>query len=131
MDAVEYEKGRRRMCRTNILKKGSCEGCDAYSVLMHRCDFVPPPPGRKADDEKVIKKNIATVEQWVKDNQIKTRQSEFLKMFPRAKVRDGVISLCPQFYCITILGTDFTGCNPNDCAKCLREYWLAEVTDND
>jgi hypothetical protein len=49
---------------------------------MHRCDFVPPPPGRKADDEKVIKKNIATVEQWVKDNQIKTRQSEFLKMFP-------------------------------------------------
>lgn len=82
MDAVEYEKGRRRMCRTNILKKGSCEGCDAYSVLMHRCDFVPPPPGRKADDEKVIKKNIATVEQWVKDNQIKTRQSEFLKMFP-------------------------------------------------
>lgn len=56
MDAVEYEKGRRRMCRTNILKKGSCEGCDAYSVLMHRCDFVPPPPGRKADDEKVIKK---------------------------------------------------------------------------
>lgn len=35
MDAVEYEKGRRRMCRTNILKKGSCEGCDAYSVLIY------------------------------------------------------------------------------------------------
>lgn len=36
MDAVEYEKGRRRMCRTNILKKGGCEGCNAYSILRRR-----------------------------------------------------------------------------------------------
>lgn len=124
MDAVEYEKGRRRMCRTNILKKGSCEGCDAYSVLMHRCDFVPPP----ADDEKVIKKNIATVEQWVKDNQIKTRQSEFLKMFPNAPIDedDGIL-------CIRPCNVDESiGCtNEKGCDGCRRKYWLTEVTDNE
>ena len=27
MDVVEYERGRRRMCRTNVLKKGSCKEC--------------------------------------------------------------------------------------------------------
>lgn len=128
MDAVEYEKGRRRMCRTNILKKGSCEGCDAYSVLRHRCDFVPPPPGRKADDEKVIKKNIATVEQWVKDNPFKTRQSEFLKQFPNAVVDedDGILGINPCAIDESIGCTDGKGCD-----GCRRKYWLAEVTDND
>lgn len=124
MDAVEYEKGRRRMCRTNILKKGSCEGCDAYSVLMHRCDFVPPPPGRKADDEKVIKKNIATVEQWVKDNQIKTRQSEFLKMFPAATIADdGMPDIDPCDINQKLLGR----CQEDGCEKCRREFWLKEI----
>ncbi len=129
MDAVEYEKGRRRMCRTNILKKGSCEGCDAYSVLMHRCDFVPPPPGRKADDEKVIKKNIATVEQWVKDNQIKTRQSEFLKMFPNAHKSGRVLDICPRILNIEYMPLE--RCEYISCSACKTDYWNKEVTDND
>ena len=127
MDAVEYEKGRRRMCRTNIRKKGSCEGCDAYSVLMHRCDFVPPPPGRKADDENIIKKNIATVEQWVKDNPIKTRQSAFLKMFPNADLLGDVINILP----CSIEKEMSKCCGDKKCEECHKDYWLAEVTDND
>lgn len=118
MDAVEFFKTVNRYCKN--------QGCKKY--LARRGDLCMIWPD--ADSVKSIEETISKVEQWAKDNPVKTRQSEFLKMFPRAKVRDGVISLCPEVYCITILGTDFIGCNPNDCAKCLREYWLAEVTDN-
>lgn len=35
------------------------------------------------------------------------------------------------FYCSRFLGTYFAECNPSDCEKCKREYWLTEVIDND
>lgn len=81
---------------------------------------------------KSIEETISKVEQWAKDHPIKTRQSEFLKIFPETAVRDGVIFLCPKLTCQTLAGTDsISRCERNDCAKCRREYWLAEVTDND
>jgi len=124
MDAVEFYKSMKRMCYSGEM----CEKCPLYnnfSEIGSVCDVLLHIKDEEASKVKSI------VEQWAKDHPIKTRQSEFLKKFPKAKVRNGVILLCPQSYCITFLGTDFTGCNPNDCAKCLREYWLAEVTDNE
>lgn len=127
MDAVEYEKGRRRMCRTNILKKGSCEGCDAYSVLMCRCDFAVS--AAESEDENTIKKNIATVEKWVKDNPIKTRQSEFLKLFPNAPKSGRVLDICPQNLNIDYMPPK--RCENISCGACKTDYWNEEVTDND
>lgn len=108
-----------RMCKST---RKNCKGC--RFVAMCSCNLLDIKPEEFAQ-------MYDAVAEWSDSNPIKTRQSEFLKIFPRAKVRDGVISLCPQIYCITILRTDFTGCDQNDCAKCRREYWLAEVTDND
>ena len=52
----------------------------------------------------------------------KTRQSEFLKIFPKAKMCDGVIFACP------INLTDFAGCyNYSDCAECKKDFWMTEV----
>lgn len=52
----------------------------------------------------------------------KTRQSEFLKIFPKAKKCDGVIFACP------INLTDSVGCyHYSDCQLCKRDFWLAEV----
>lgn len=125
MDVIEYEKGRRRMCRTNVLKKGSCEGCDAYSVLKGRCDFTVS--AAESEDENVIKKNIAAVERWVKANPIKTRQSEFLKMFPNAAISDEILCVAP----CDIEGKRIGCVNGKGCNDCRREYWLTELTDND
>lgn len=131
MDAVEYEKGRHRMCRTNILKKGSCEGCDAYSCLRRRCGFAVDAVKSKAEDADVIKKNIAIVERWVKANPIKTRQSEFLKQFPNADFtrlqpciieKDKRPTRCTKY--IDEVGRCF-------CDDCRNDYWNEEVTDND
>lgn len=52
----------------------------------------------------------------------KTRQSEFLKMFPNAKMCDGVMIACP------INMIDHVGCHHySDCKSCKRDFWLAEV----
>ena len=128
MDAVEYEKGRRRMCRTNILKKGSCEGCDAYSVLMRRCDFAVS--AAESEDENIIRKNIALVEQWVKDNPVKTRKSEMQKIFPDVRIASGAIYLCPSYFLPKEARDEY--CKKHEtCEECRKDYWLTEVTDND
>lgn len=52
----------------------------------------------------------------------KTRQSEFLKIFPNAKMRDGVIFECPTNL------TDFFACRHySDCAECKKDFWMTEV----
>lgn len=52
----------------------------------------------------------------------KTRQSEFLKLFPKAKMCDGVVFTCP------INMTDSVGCyHYSDCQSCKRDFWLTEV----
>lgn len=58
----------------------------------------------------------------------KTRQSEFLKLFPRAlKDLNGVLRFCPQemdssFPCPIIV-------KRTPCANCRRKYWLEEVDE--
>ena len=86
----------------------------------------------RLDDNSVksIEETISKVEQWAKDHPAKTRQSEFLKMFPKATICNNVLSLCPKFYCLNFLGTDFQECKATNCDKCRCEYWLTEVTDN-
>lgn len=119
MDAVEFFKTVNRLCKN--------QGCNVCPVAKEGICMV----GFDDDSAKNIEETISKVEQWAKDHPVKTRQSEFLKLFPKAAVCDGMISLCPLFYCSRFLGTYFAECNPSDCEKCKREYWLTEVIDND
>lgn len=127
MDALEYEKARIRMCRTMILEKGGCEACLLYNVLKRKCGFaasiIPNP------DIDTIKNNVDSVIKWAKDHPVKTRQSEFLRMFPNAMINksDGILCIPP----CNIEGEGKSiGC-AKSCGHCRREYWLTEVTDND
>ena len=59
---------------------------------------------------------------WCKTHPVKTRQSEILKMFQNAYIRNGVVGLCPKlfdgaFICIP------TEKDITDCMKCCTEYW--------
>lgn len=117
MDAVEFFKTENRLyknqgCETcPIGKKGYCMvGIDNNSV-------------------KNIEETILKLEQWAKDHPVKTRQSEFLRMFPNAMINksDGILCISP----CDIEGKRI-GCeNGKGCNDCRLEYWLAEVTDND
>lgn len=72
---------------------------------------------------------VAIVERWAEEHPRKTRQSEFLKMFPRAKkALDGALKFCPQevdssFMCPLILR------NGTSCEHCREEYWLEELEE--
>lgn len=70
---------------------------------------------------------------WCEEHPIKTRQSEFLKMFPNAKLSsDGLVSICAQgcdksWNCK--LNIDANNIENIDCTDCMKEYWLAEVEE--
>lgn len=64
---------------------------------------------------------------WCKEHPVKTRQSEFLKMFPNAGIdENGVVTICP--ICVD---TNFNCVSSISCPKCREEYWLAEVDENE
>lgn len=118
MDAVEYVKTQYRLCRS----KDNCSECPLQDKENCCCIM---------DTIEYVEKAVQIVEQWAKEHPVKTRQSEFLKLFPKATVCNHVLSLCQRFYCSDFLGTDFQECKETNCDKCRCEYWLAEVTDND
>ena len=68
---------------------------------------------------------------WCEEHPIKTRQSEFLKMFPNVCIYKGAINICP-----CTIDSDYD-CKSKekyvdfDCTGCKKEYWLAEVDGNE
>lgn len=74
----------------------------------------------------ITEKMVSTVEQWAKEHPVKTRQSEFLKMFPNAKLCEGLPLALPCHIDINV--RDKNGdCRFKFCSDCRRAYWLQEV----
>ena len=111
MDAAKYLKEARRMCNTY----GSCgdcpfkdSSCDCYREIEN-------------PEEMVFK-----VAKWASEHPIKTRQSEFLKMFPRALLTgNGILTIKP-----CVIDTEIKRSDKQcvvGCYGCKKAYWLAEV----
>lgn len=62
---------------------------------------------------------------WCKEHPVKTRQDEFLKMFPNARIIDGIIGNCPKQF-ETAYACKAVNSN---CIDCRKSYWLAEVEE--
>lgn len=108
MNVLEFAKAQRRMCATYL----SCKGCP----LQHGYCLLSADPKEERDEEI-----ISIVEAWGKENPAKTRQSEFLKLFPNAKLdSNGVLQIC-------IEDIDGNFKCPADCASCRKRYWLKEI----
>lgn len=130
MDAVEYEKYRIKMRKETIRNKGGCGACEMYDVVRQRCRT--PASVCMKEDEDYYKKNVAIVEQWAKDHPVKTRQSEFLKMFPNADMQ----RINTLFPCIMDQTTKPARCvkyerfsSPRKCVECRKDYWIEEVNN--
>ena len=117
MEALEFLKERKRMCRSF---GGSCKGCPCENVSCVIYAYV-------SDDN--YKRIVATVEQWSKEHPRKTRQSVFLEQWPEARIGDdGVLQIYPclisasrrnaQGNCVTM---------GRKCPDCRREFWMQEV----
>lgn len=127
MDAVEYFKAYARMCdsfdsKNNITGK-PCVGCplDDIGRGCHMNDLT-----NNAEE------CVAAVEKWANEHPVKTRQSELLKLFPGAEIRDGVLNVCPRkidpeaythqrgYNCIHIKDDVL-------CPDCMRGFWFQEI----
>lgn len=64
---------------------------------------------------------------WCKEHPVETRQDRFLKMFPNADICRGCLEISPCN--VDIRQFDSEKCGTKSCAKCRKEYWLAEVDE--
>ena len=112
MDAVEFLRDFRRMC----LSYDICTGCGLRCV---GCS----PMEEDCDHEKMIR----VVEKWAKAHPVKTRLSEFLKLFPNESVQEeGCPSLCTKFFDSTVSCKDSEGCH-----ECKKKFWLTPIEEEE
>lgn len=113
MDAVEYVKQRNRMCNYYV----NCSECPVGQYKV--CASIVGIP-----------KLIPIVEQWAKEHPVKTRQGEFLKMFPEASMlNDEYLNICPAQISSECRDRETGECyDPGmDCGKCKHDFWLKEI----
>ena len=126
MDAVKYLKDKARMTKAD-----NSVHDDLCGISCDECPLYDENNGMKVNCQNLEsfypEKSVEIVEKWAKENPKKTRQSEFLKMFPNAKLEKGVIRICPQH----IEGEDNYACVISaglpSCTGCRKKYWLTEV----
>lgn len=111
MDAIKFLKEKSRMCAFYSFCV-ACPLCEKNNVNQERCEDL-----EKTSPEELV----STVEKWSKENPIKTRQSEFLKMFPNVRMDgNGSVGLCPISVDSTI-PRDL--CYSTSCLQCKKDFW--------
>lgn len=69
---------------------------------------------------------VKFVERWATAHPIKTRQNEFLKHYPDARIlAHGCLNACPM----NVFSDTGINCNAQPCYECKKEFWLAEVEE--
>lgn len=132
MDAVEFLKEKDRMCRAICIVGGFVgrgDKCEIERQRQRKC-------GQTCNGYIVNhpEEAVEIVERWAKEHPRKTRQSEFLKMFPRASMAsNGTIDFCPnsfdeEFACPEKGKIGRAEC---ECPDCRKKFWLEEVEDDD
>lgn len=121
MDAVEFFKTANKLC-----EKG-CAKCPIRKENICTVKRIARLGDTSVED---IEEMVSKVEQWGKDNPIKTRQSEFLRMFPDAETDEsGILIFCPRKFDPENINS--VHCHRHGCLECRKDYWLTEVPDND
>ena len=119
MDAVEFLKTVNRLCKN----QSGCEKCPIRKngTCMAVCGGI---------SDKNIDETVSKVEQWAKDNPVKTRKSEFLKMFPNAQMVNIERTFCVAHFDITKKCKE-TSPSDEQCIACRYKFWNEEVKDDD
>lgn len=108
MDAIKFVKQLRRMNEQGVPKKR----------------FIYPCAGQETDSPEEV---VAEVEEWAKEHPAKTRQSEFLKHYPGARINeaDGLPMASPCDLDGKLAGK----CEGIHCPECRKAFWSTEVED--
>ena len=110
MDIVEFVNKMSRMCS----KYPDCVGC---------------PIETENEDEDCLSKvpaeqMVDIVEQWAREHPIKTRQSEFLKMFPNVmRNNEGQPYICPRTLDTVYQPDGDCALDVDICQRCRAKFW--------
>ena len=115
MTAIEYLKAQNRMTKKCGIDCDKCPLSSRNNEADCACLEL---------EQDYPEKAVEIVEKWAKEHPIKTRQSEFLKLFPDAKIdEDGLLIWCPKafeseasFHCLCRI-----------CKECRKKYWSEEI----
>ena len=112
MDAVDCMKAVTRMLKSGTIDRAIQKYISAQ---------------KKNDYEGMVE----AAEQWAERHPAKTRQSEFLKLFPGAgPTKDGVLAICPKAFSPEYKNEmGLCKWHYTECGNCRRKFWLAEVED--
>ena len=115
MDAVKFIKERDRMCKSF---DAGCTGCPASNACKNElcCAF---DQGSTLDATA----QVSIVEKWSAAHTRKTRQSEFLNLFPDAELSIGTVNVCPN----SLYEGKCDCARYQNCLSCKREFWSQEV----
>lgn len=105
-----------RMCKNHKDCRSCLLSVDINEMSIACLDLVKDYPDKA--NEIILK--------WCEEHPVKTRQDRFLKMFPNALLFDGVLNICPE--CVK------GECGHSGtmlCKDCKKDYWLAEVDENE
>lgn len=116
MDAVKFLKEKKRMCDF-FHNQALCSKCPIQKLECGTGEL---------DDVEHMIAAVGAVEKWAKEHPKKTRQSEFLKLFPDVRRKDGVVDLHPCMIDTKNYPKD-DYCATNSCNDCRKDYWLQEV----
>lgn len=111
MDAIEFLRDFRRMCSS--YGNGSCDKCKLAHTMcnVNECE---------CDHKEVIR----VVEEWAKEHPVKTRLSEFKKLFPDIPLLFHYPIGCVKMY---DKKAECTGI----CCSCQRNFWLEQIDENE
>lgn len=117
MDAMKFIKERKRMCNGR-----PCATCPLFAV--HQLEYLPNCKEWCMDHPEA---SVTVVEMWAEEHPSKTRQSEFLKQWPNAKMNPftGTVDIPPCSLNKSYL--DECREHVSNCNDCRRKYWLQEV----
>lgn len=120
MDILEFSKQKRRMCGSF----STCEECELFEGVCS-VGYV----NNSIEDDKKI---IETVEKWAAEHPLRTRQNEFLKMFPNAKTDERGVLAVPPCVVDSSCGVEKTKANcciGKTCAVCRRDFWFTPLEE--
>ena len=108
MDAVKFIKELGRMCDAHE----HCESCPAKEC---ECQLLE----NMVENTRIV----SIVEKWSAAHPRKTRQSEFLKLFPDANLSTGTVNVCPN----SLYEGKCDCTRYQNCLSCKREFWMQEA----
>lgn len=113
MEFIDYIKAKNRMTKECGIHCDDCPLGGENNGTATSC---------RALEIKYPEKAVEIVEKWEKEYPRITRQSELLKLFPKAlMIQDKFVNICPKEV------DKYFKCSEHPCLDCRKKFWLEEV----